>query len=205
MELWWISVKSVGPVSQFHSPHLLVGARGVFSDFLRSVQMPKRQSGAESNGKLPLLYNPWWNYSLGYRVCDGRTVIAISGSLIWSKTLMELWWISVKSEDPVSQICSPHLFAGAPGMFSDLLRSVQMLKREWDAGSNRKLPYLFIISKIATLVPEFAVEDLPLIELQPWFLHLQQRTCPWTEHSHDDDECIGRNYTILKLCSIVDV
>ena len=37
-----------------------------------------------------------------------------------------------------------------------------MLKREWGAESNGKLPYLFNPSKNATLVPEFAVEDLPL-------------------------------------------
>ena len=37
-----------------------------------------------------------------------------------------------------------------------------MLKREWGAESNRKLPHLFIPSKTATVVPEFAVEDLPL-------------------------------------------
>ena len=35
-----------------------------------------------------------------------------------------------------------------------------MLKREWGAESNGKL--LLIPSKTATLVPEFAVEDLPL-------------------------------------------
>ena len=37
-----------------------------------------------------------------------------------------------------------------------------MLKREWGAESNGKLPHLFIPSKTVTLVPEFAVEDLPL-------------------------------------------
>ena len=37
-----------------------------------------------------------------------------------------------------------------------------MLKREWGAESNRKLPHLFISSKTATLAPEYAVEDLPL-------------------------------------------
>ena len=37
-----------------------------------------------------------------------------------------------------------------------------MLKREWGAESNGKLPHLFIPNKTATLVPEFAVEDLPL-------------------------------------------
>ena len=37
-----------------------------------------------------------------------------------------------------------------------------MPKREWGAESNGKLPYLFIPGKTLTLVPEFAVEDLPL-------------------------------------------
>ena len=37
-----------------------------------------------------------------------------------------------------------------------------MLKREWGAESNGKLPNLFIPSKSATLIPEFAVQDLPL-------------------------------------------
>ena len=93
-------------------------------------------------------------------------MIGISGSLIWSKTLMELVFnpcgeFRWSPEGSVSQIHSPHIHVGAPGMFSDLLRSVQMLKREWDAERNRKLPNLFIPCKTATLVPEFAVEDLP--------------------------------------------
>ena len=37
-----------------------------------------------------------------------------------------------------------------------------MLKREWGAESNGKLPYLFIPSKTAALFHEFAVDDLPL-------------------------------------------
>ena len=37
-----------------------------------------------------------------------------------------------------------------------------MLKREWGAESNGKIPHLFIHSKTATLVPAFAMEDLPL-------------------------------------------
>ena len=48
-----------------------------------------------------------------------------------------------------------------------------MLKKEWGAESNGKLPHLFIPSKTATLAPEFAVEDLPSAELQPLFLSLQ--------------------------------
>ena len=71
---------------------------------------------------------------------------------------------------------------GAPGIFSDLLKSIQMLKREWGGEGNGKLPHLFNLSKTATLVPEFAVNDLPWAELQPWFLRLQWKTCPWTEH-----------------------
>ena len=50
----------------------------------------------------------------------------------------------------VSQIHSPHLHAGASGIFSDLLRCGKMLKREWSAESNEKLPHLFIPSKTAT-------------------------------------------------------
>ena len=41
------------------------------------------------------------------------------------------------------------------------LRSVQMLKREWGAEINGKLPHIFIPSMTDTLVPVFAVEDLP--------------------------------------------
>ena len=37
-----------------------------------------------------------------------------------------------------------------------------MLKREWGAESNGKLPHPFIPSKTANLVLEFSVEDLPL-------------------------------------------
>ena len=83
------------------------------------------------------------------------------------KTLMELIfnligefrWIP---EGPVNQIHSPHLHVGASGIFSDLLKPAQMLKREWGVESNGKLPHPFIPSKTATLVPVFAVEDLPL-------------------------------------------
>ena len=37
-----------------------------------------------------------------------------------------------------------------------------MLKREWGAESNGKLPHLSIPSKTATWIPEFVVEILPL-------------------------------------------
>ena len=44
-----------------------------------------------------------------------------------------------------------------------------------------------IHGRTAVLVPEFAVEDLPLAELQPRFLRLQWRICPRAEHSDDDE------------------
>ena len=37
-----------------------------------------------------------------------------------------------------------------------------MLKGQWGAERNGKLPHLIIPSKTATLIPEFAVENLPL-------------------------------------------
>ena len=67
----------------------------------------------------------------------------------------------ISPEGPVSQIRSPHLHVGASRIFSGLIRSVQMLKREWGAESNGKLPHLLIPGKTATLVSEFALEDLP--------------------------------------------
>ena len=114
----------------------------------------------------------------------GRRVIGISGSLIWSKTLMQLifnpcgefWW---SPEGPVSQIHSPHLLVGAPRIFSDLLRFVQMLKREWGAGSYRTY------SSLVKLQPRFLSLQWKTslwAELQPWCLSLQWRTCPWAEH-----------------------
>ena len=61
-----------------------------------------------------------------------------------------------------------------------------MLKREWGAKSNEKLPRLFIASKTATLVPAFAVEDCLWAELQLWCLRLQRKTCSWAEHSKEE-------------------
>ena len=115
----------------------------------------------------------------------------ISGSLIWSKTLMELMFnpcdeFRWSPEGPVSQIHSPHLLVGAPGTFSDLLRSVQMLKRDCGTGSNGELPHLFIPSESVTLVPEFAVEDLTLN--RTWWLNLQWKTCPWAQNIDDDGD-----------------
>ena len=89
----------------------------------------------------------------------------------------KFWW---SPEGPVSQIHSPHLYVGAPGIIS-LLTSIQILKRECGAESIGKLPYLFIPGKTAHLVPEFAVEDLRSAELQPCVPALAVKNRPWAE------------------------
>ena len=65
-------------------------------------------------------------------------------------------------EGPITQIYFPHLQAGAPVIFSDLLMFVKMLKSEWGTEINGKPPHINIRSKTRAWVPKFAVEDLPL-------------------------------------------
>ena len=102
----------------------------------------------------------------------GRRVIGISD--LWSgQKILINWYLT-----PVvnfGEVRCPQLAkystsrrVGAPGIFSDLLKFVQMLKREWGAKSNGKLSHIFIPSKTATLVPEFAVEQLPLHRTTAW-------------------------------------
>ena len=59
-----------------------------------------------------------------------------------------------------------------------------MLKREWAAESNGKLPHLFLPSETATLFAEFAVKP-----------------CPWTEYfdNDDDDDDDDENHKILTI------
>ena len=68
-----------------------------------------------------------------------------------------------------------------------------MLKRYWGAESNGKLPHLFIPSKTASLVPEFAVEDLPLGRTTALVPAFAAKTCLWVEHS-DDEPIISGEY-----------
>ena len=53
-----------------------------------------------------------------------------------------------------------------------------MLKKEWGSESNGKLPHLFLPSKTATLVPEFAAEDLPLGRTAALMLELAVKDLP---------------------------
>ena len=96
----------------------------------------------------------------------GRRLIWIPGSLIWSKSLMELMFNTCgefrwSPEGPVSQIHSPHHLFGAPGIFSYLLKFVQMVKERVGCGKQR----------------EATAPIKSLVKLQPWFLSLWWKTC----------------------------
>ena len=89
---------------------------------------------------------------------NSEIMIGISGSQIWSKTLMELMFnlcgeFRWNSEVPVSQIHSPHLLVGAPGVFSDLLKCSDDKERV-GCGKQR----------------EATAPIKSLVKLQPWFL-----------------------------------
>ena len=84
------------------------------------------------------------------------------------KTLMDLIFNSFgefRCEVRRAQLAKSTLFNSmlwSLGYFYIFLGSVQMLKRQWGAEINGKLQHLFIRSKTVILVPEFAVENLPL-------------------------------------------
>ena len=106
--------------------------------------------------------------------------------LIWPRTLMELTFSPCgefrwSPEGPVSQIHSLHLHVEGPGIFSDISRSVQMLKRQWGAKSNRKPQHLFIPTKTITFVPTFAVKDLPLGRTLWWWSWIVNLSCENSE------------------------
>ena len=60
-----------------------------------------------------------------------------------------------------------------------------MLKTEWGAECNGKLPHLFIPSKTATLVTQFAVEDLPLDRTATLVPEFVVKDVPLAEDSDD--------------------
>ena len=73
----------------------------------------------------------------------GRRVIGISGSVIWSKTLMELIFNPCSEfrwspEGPVSQIHSPHRLVGAPGIFFRSFKVYSATKERVWCGKQRE-------------------------------------------------------------------
>ena len=124
----------------------------------------------------------------------GCRLIGISGSLSWSKTLMELIFnpcgeFQWSAEGPVSQIHTHHLHDGAPGIFSDLLRYVQMLKREWVRKTTGSYRTYSSIVKLQPLFLSFRWKTCLCAELQTWFLsfrvkdlHLGRTLWWWYEY-----------------------
>ena len=103
---------------------------------LDCIHIPREPSWLVMGIPLPLYVAYIWR----------RRVIGISGSLIWSKTLMELifnpWGkFQWSPEGPVSRFTLLTSTVVPLDLFISL-RSVQMLKREWGAESNGKLMQL---------------------------------------------------------------
>ena len=108
-----------------------------------------------------------------------------------------LWWISVKSGGS-SQIHSPHLHIGAHGILSDILRSVQMLKRERERGGCRKQW-------------EATATIQTLVKLQPWLVSLRWKIWLWQNCSlgschYSEGPALGQNTLMMmvwvKVCQI---
>ena len=113
----------------------------------------------------------------------------------------------MKSKGPLSKIHSPHLYVGAPGIFSGLLRSVQMLERERERERER-----VALRKATGSYRTYS----SLVKLQPWFLSLRWKTyirqnCnvgsfPCSEgpalgqSTHDDESCFSiLNYSVSQI------
>ena len=101
--------------------------------------------------------------------------------MIWSKSLLKLIFnpcgeFRWSPEDPVSQIHSPHLHVGAPEIFSDLLRYVQMVKR----GSG--------VRKAKGSYRTYS----SLVKLQRWVLSLRWKTCLRQNCNFSSRVCSGR-------------
>ena len=135
----------------------------------------------------------------------GQRVIGISGSLIWSNPWWNLYLTPMVNFSEVrrAQLAKSTLLNSMMGSWDffrsfkiclDLLRSVQMLKREWGAKSNRKLPHIFIPSKTRFL--SLRRKTCLWAELQPWCLSLQWNICPWAEHSDADESLIPYQYSV---------
>ena len=70
-----------------------------------------------------------------------------------------------------------------------------MLKKEWGVESNENLPHLFIPSKAANLVLEFAVEDLPLDRTPTLVPVFAVKDLPLGRTLDEDDQ----NYSLILI------
>ena len=76
-----------------------------------------------------------------------------------------------------------------------------MLKREWGAKSNWKLPQIIIPSKTAPWVPEFAVEDLPLSRIADLVAEFAVKDVPLGRTHDDDDLVVDSSHESSRSCS----
>ena len=97
---------------------------------------------------------PWWNWYLTPMV-----------------NFCEVWRAQLAKSILLTSMLGPW----------DLLRSAQMLEREWSAEISGKLPHLFVPSKTATLVPAFAVKDLPLGRTLWWWYRKNEFPLSWCD------------------------
>ena len=107
-----------GPVSQIHSPHLLVGAPEIFSDLFRSVQMLRererervgwgKQREATAPLKSPVKLQPWF-LSLRWKTCLRQNCSLFfsacsEGFAFGQNTLMMMMMIPQKNQDPLKRL-----------------------------------------------------------------------------------------------------
>ena len=116
----------------------------------------------------------------------GRRVIGISGSLTWSKILMELIFkpcgeFRWSPEGPVSKST---LFASTLVCLGSF-RSFKVCSNAKESGVWKATGSYSTYLSLVKLQPWFLslrYKTCLWAELQPWCLSLQWRTCPWAEH-----------------------
>ena len=115
-------------------------------------------------------------------VRGGRRVIGISGSLMWSKTLMELIFNPVVNFGEVrrAQLAKSTLMTSSRCPW-DIFRSFKVCSDAKERVGCGKQPHLFIPSKLQPSFMSLQWKTCLWAELQSWCLSLQWRTCPWAE------------------------
>ena len=117
----------------------------------------------------------------------GRRVIGISGH--WSG--QKPWWNWYLTpavnfgEVRRAQLAKSTLLSSSlvpPGIFSDLLRFVLMIKREWVQKARGRCRTFKSLVKLQPWFLSLQWKTCLWAELQPWCLSLKWRTCPWAEH-----------------------
>ena len=145
---------------------------------------------------LIVLEIPWPDYIYIYIYIQYMCVCVMGAKGDWDFWISDLWkpWWNWYSTPVVNfgEVRRAHLakFTLITSTLRpcDLFRSFKVCPDAKDrVGCGKQHRTYSIPGKTAALALDFAVEDLPSAELQPKFLRLQWRTCPWAEHSDDAD------------------